>query len=1040
MKNIYISIISLFLFGVGTSKINAQMVNPAGPVSSASSQLIAHPIPDRTILYSLTDPGIARPIIWGLDLAWLSEGNIRRGIAFMGADRVDVVRSSFRPTAPLVNGELTAAEQEILNERLQIINTWFGPMNLVLNSDHPSVDTWYKNGDGTVNAARWAQLIDLTTRLHQEEGHNVVTVSPFNEPDYGWGQGDMQDFYNIAGELKNIPLFEDIRISGGNTLSSDAALPWYNFLKDRLDEGNTHQLAGSFDNYAAFFQAVRANGDHATNDELHNVMEAMVGVEYGMQTGIWWGTAERARGEFVKISEGVGLGYAEHRPNWTAASVYRGPDGKIQAFGGTSERQAVTTTYRFVSKERDVYYDGYGPQREFTLVMPGGTGYQQGQTNAERVIDITWGDDIQPAISGKYLLVNRSSGMVMEVEGGSANAGANLQQGNPSGGTHQQWNVSPVSSRVVGDFSYFTLTAEHSGKAPDILNWSLDNGANIIVWDDVKGGNQQWYFEYEEDGWFYIRSRHSAKCLTVADASSADGANIIQFEKEGGASQQWRFIPVDAAVEFDAPAAPGGLLAQANAASIRLDWQASPATDLAGYTIFRSESAGGPYNTIARNITTTSFVDNTATSSGGQYFYAIKAVDHSLNRSDYSNEVSAAATGENELVGYLPFDGNTHDHSSNLNHSVSFDDISYAEGRIGSGAVALNGTDDFVQLPATVANHQEITIAAWVYWNGGSSWQRIFDFGNSQTEYMFLSPSSGSGNLRFAIKNGGDEQGLDAAALTANEWAHLAVSLGTSGARMYVNGELVDESAAINISPLDFKPVLNYIGRSQYPDPLFNGRIDEFRLYNYVLSADEVSQLAEAQYMVVESIISGVVEEGQEAKRGYAEVTILDHQGNALEGAPVTGTFSGSFNESVSGLTSSDGSVILATSGKENGEVSFEFCVDNIQHPIYTYNPMENQVSCKEFQEEIISGINDQEDSGVNIFPNPAGETLYITMDYYEKPVEISVVDMFGRVLLQKIFSEAQNQIDLNTLEQGIYIVRVKMGSKLIKNQKFIRN
>lgn len=77
------------------------------------------------------------------------------------------------------------------------------------------------------------------------------------------------------------------------------------------------------------------------NDEMHNVMEAMVGLEYGLQTGIWWGSAEYARGEFCKISRGgERLAYTEHRPNWTAASVYRSKDGsKVQAFGrrfGTS--------------------------------------------------------------------------------------------------------------------------------------------------------------------------------------------------------------------------------------------------------------------------------------------------------------------------------------------------------------------------------------------------------------------------------------------------------------------------------------------------------------------------------------------------------------------------------------------------------------------------------------------------------------------------------------------------------------------------------
>ncbi|MBN1186210.1 MAG: hypothetical protein JXB49_28290 [Bacteroidales bacterium] len=362
------------MLGFEITPINAQ-------TTSASDNLVAQPIPDRTVSYVVSDAGVSKPITWGLDLAWLSEGNIRRGVAFMGADRVDVVRSSFTPTAPLINGDLQTAELSILNQRLNIINTWLGSnTQVVLNCDHPSVDPWFVG-----NAANWAQLIDVTTRRHQEAGRTVVTVSPFNEPDYtATGQGTMADFYNIAGLLKQNTRFNNIRISGGNTLNDDQALVWYNYLKTRLDEGNTHQLAGNFDNYASFYQTVRANGDHATNDELHNVMEAMVGVEYGLQTGIWWGTAELARGEFVKASDGKRLGYAEHRLNWTAASVYRGTDGKVQAFGGTSERQAVTTTYRFVSKDRDVYYDGYGPQREYTLVMPGGTGYQQGQTNAEK--------------------------------------------------------------------------------------------------------------------------------------------------------------------------------------------------------------------------------------------------------------------------------------------------------------------------------------------------------------------------------------------------------------------------------------------------------------------------------------------------------------------------------------------------------------------------------------------------------------------------------------------------------------------------------
>jgi len=822
----------LLLSGSALTQMNAQ-------TTSSSSNLTAQPVPDRTILFSVSDTGVSKPITWGLDMAWLSEANIRRGIAFMGKELVDVVRSSFTPTDSLVNGDLKPAELATLNQRLSLMNLLGANTVVMLNDDPPTISSWYKG-----NAAHWAQLMDVTTRRVQEHGRKVVSIAPFNEPDYtATGQGTISDFYNIAGELRKNPRFDSIRISGGNTLNTDQALVWYNPLKDRLDEGNTHQLAGSFDNCANFFQTVRANGDHATADECHNVMEPMVGVEYGMQTAVWWGTAELARGEFVKASHGKRLGYAEHRPNWTAASVYRNPEGKIQAFGGTSERQAVTTTYRFVSKDKDVYYDGYGPQREYTLVLPGGTGYQVGQSNAEKVVNITWGDDIQPAINGRYVLVNRNSGKVMEVAGGSTTAGANIRQNSNTGATYQQWDVTPVDSRVGGDFSYFTLADAHSGNVADVLNFSLTNGGNIDAWEDVKNANQQWYLDYAEDGWFYIRNRYSAKCLEVANAATYAGANIQQWDKNGGTNQQWRFLPVGAPVEFVAPNAPDSLIATANAASIRLDWTASQDSDVAGYTVFRSDSAGGPYNTIARNVQSTSFVDNTVTA-GNSYFYTIKAVDKSLNRSVYAKEVSATATGNKDLVAYWPFNGNVLDSTVNLNHSATYGGTSFVEGNMGR-AIALNGINSFVQLPVNVATHQEMTIATWVYWNGVTNGQRIFDFGNSQTDYLYLTPKILLGGMRFAIRNGETEQQLNTTALPTGKWSHVAITLGASGACLYLNGQLVAESNTVTIRPSAIHPVLNYIGRSQSTYPLFKGYIDDFRIYNYTLTANEVTQIAE---------------------------------------------------------------------------------------------------------------------------------------------------------------------------------------------------
>ena len=145
----------------------------------------------------------------------------------------------------------------------------------------------------------------------------------------------------------------------------------------------------------------------------------------------------------------------------------------------------------------------------------------------------------------------------------------------------------------------------------------------------------------------------------------------------------------------------------------------------------------------------------------------------------------------------------------------------YTAGQIGQ-AIDLDGTDDYVTLPPGVADSDDITVAAWVNWAGGGDWQRIFDFGTGTSQYFFLTPSSGgSYTLRFAIKNGGDEQIVETSQLTTNQWVHVAVTLAGDLATLYVNGSPVDTNAAVTINPSDFTLANNYIGKSQWPDPAF---------------------------------------------------------------------------------------------------------------------------------------------------------------------------------------------------------------------------
>lgn len=813
--------------------------------TTTSSQLLTvDNVAATAVPYSVDDAGQQFPVIWGLDTAWPDEWNMRRGTAFIGSENLGTARASFQPNDLIVNGELSSSQKSALDRRLSLIRL-SGATAIALNCDHEVLNKTNYVG----KPAEWVKLIEATARYCQAKGFTVVSVAPFNEPDYtSWGQGSQADMTEVAKQLKANPFFDNIRICGANTLNCDQALPWYNAMKEYLDEGNTHQLAGEFDTYAEFFETVRADGKHATADELHNVMEAMVGVEYGMQTGIWWGFDGLARGEFCSASNnGDRLAYAENRPTWTAASVYRNnKEGKVQAFIGTSERQANDASYRFISRDRDVFYDGYGPVRDFVVDMPGGTGYQQGQTNAERVLNITWGEDVPPYINGNYVIQNKKTGHILSLPLATSGAGTNVvQKVHTPTATYQQWSVQPVDKRIGGDFSYYSITPLiNTDFRLDVLNSSLEHNANIIVWNSNNGAQQQWYLQYAGEGYFYIRSRQSTHCLK---AGLGAGASVKQTTYTGEDDQKWRFVPADLSSETNAPAAPAAPTATPALAAIRIDWAANAEEDLAGYTVLRAEvpSTAGEdtvFNTIARGVATPSFFDNKVLQ-GVEYLYKIKAQDRTGNTSSASPIVKAATTGEKGLVGKWQFDGTLSDESENQLHGAT-DGTNFiflpSIKMSGEKAAMFNGTAHFVQLPHEVASLRQMTVCTWIRWRTDSGWQRIFDFGNGTDHYMFLTPN-GYNQMRFVMKNGGDEEVLATGKLAVNTWVHVAVTLSDEAVTLYVNGEQAAQSTDMKIRPIDIRPMMNYIGRSQYVgDPLLKAYVDDFRIYNYALSMEEI--------------------------------------------------------------------------------------------------------------------------------------------------------------------------------------------------------
>jgi len=155
----------------------------------------------------------------------------------------------------------------------------------------------------------------------------------------------------------------------------------------------------------------------------------------------------------------------------------------------------------------------------------------------------------------------------------------------------------------------------------------------------------------------------------------------------------------------------------------------------------------------------------------------------------------------------------------------------------------LNGTNQYVTLPDGAANG--CTITAVFKWNGGSAWQRVFDFGQgTNSGYAFLTPQASSGNLRFAItsSNSSGEKILEGnGPAPTGAWTQVAVTTDGSRGILYTNGVAVTTNTSMTLTPPAIVSQNVWFGRSQFTnDPYFNGQISSVRIFGRALSANEI--------------------------------------------------------------------------------------------------------------------------------------------------------------------------------------------------------
>lgn len=161
------------------------------------------------------------------------------------------------------------------------------------------------------------------------------------------------------------------------------------------------------------------------------------------------------------------------------------------------------------------------------------------------------------------------------------------------------------------------------------------------------------------------------------------------------------------------------------------------------------------------------------------------------------------------------------------------------EGKIGAG-MSFDSLSDKVTTTAEIAGTGDDSVSAWVYVPTTLGNERLQIVNNGK----FILEAYGYGVHRILFTSDGSTNvSAGDGSLLYGQWLHIVVTRTSAGvANFYVNGTLTGSANQVSGTPASGTTNM-ILGNRNAGDQGFRGTIDEVRLYNKILSTDEITAL-----------------------------------------------------------------------------------------------------------------------------------------------------------------------------------------------------
>jgi chitodextrinase len=290
------------------------------------------------------------------------------------------------------------------------------------------------------------------------------------------------------------------------------------------------------------------------------------------------------------------------------------------------------------------------------------------------------------------------------------------------------------------------------------------------------------------------------------------------------------------------PSATQGLMVvSVGPGQLSLTWSA--ATDDVGVADYRIERCVGGGCSGFSQVGTgsgTAF-DDVGLASSTIYRYRVRAEDARGNLGPYSNVISVTTTPPSGgLVGAWGFDetfGGTAADASGFVNNGAIVSAPSTPGRFGSALFFNGGTSEVdVSDASSLDLTTGMTIEAWVKpASDPTSWTAVID--KNQDGYYLMSATPSGVPACGATFTSGNINAYGTQPLPIGVWTHLAGTYDGGHLRLYVNGVQVASVAWIDTLAPTAQNL--QIGNDIYGE-IFDGTIDEVRIYSRALSAAEI--------------------------------------------------------------------------------------------------------------------------------------------------------------------------------------------------------